>query len=189
MSPLINTVVDNLMELMKKHGESQEPFNIHGWMIWVYYYRQHPKDEGRQCFQSVHTCGWVSPSCRWGGGTLFPVQDRGYPIARSGWEGVPHSKTGWGTPLPKTGWGTPLSGLDGVPCQARWVTPPLIQDWMGYPLPVRRQSSIASTCYAAGGMPLAFTQEDFLVSYPNETYHYLTESIFIEIGRGNKLEH
>ena len=26
------------------------------------------------------------------------------------------------------------------------------------------QSSIASTCYAAGGVPLAFTQEDFLVT-------------------------
>ena len=34
MSPLINSVVDNLMELMKKHGASQEPFNIHGWMIF-----------------------------------------------------------------------------------------------------------------------------------------------------------
>ena len=29
----------------------------------------------------------------------------------------------------------------------------------GYPI----QNSIACTCYAAGGMPLAFTQEDFLV--------------------------
>ena len=26
----------------------------------------------------------------------------------------------------------------------------------------RRQSNAASTCYAAGSMPLAFTQEDFL---------------------------
>ena len=40
----------------------------------------------------------------------------------------------------------PCPGLDGVP----------------HP-PVRRQSSIASTYYVAGGMPLAFTQEDFLV--------------------------
>ena len=40
----------------------------------------------------------------------------------------------------------PPPGLDGV-----------------HPPPIR-QSSIASTCYAAGGMPLAFTQEDFLVS-------------------------
>ena len=34
----------------------------------------------------------------------------------------------------------------------------------GYPPPHSiRQSSIASTCYPAGGMPLAFTQENFLV--------------------------
>ena len=34
----------------------------------------------------------------------------------------------------------------------------------GWGSPVRRQSNIASTCYVAGGMPLAFTQEDFLVA-------------------------
>ena len=44
--------------------------------------------------------------------------------------------------------GTPWPGLDG--------------GQLGYPPPIR-QSSIASTCYPAGGMPLAFTQEDFLV--------------------------
>ena len=53
---------------------------------------------------------------------------------------------GWGTPL-DMGWGTPRT-LDGVP-------PP-------------RQISIASTCYTAGGMPLAFTQEDFLVFFITE---------------------
>ena len=42
----------------------------------------------------------------------------------------------------------PQPGLDG------W-------GYLGYP-PIR-QNSIASTCYPAGGMPLAFTQEDFLV--------------------------
>ena len=42
----------------------------------------------------------------------------------------------------------PRFRLDGVP-------PP--------PAPIRRQISIVNTCYAAGGMPLAFTQEDFLV--------------------------
>ena len=38
--------------------------------------------------------------------------------------------------------------------------------WGGYPIsrpPPIAQSTIASTCYAAGGVPLAFTQEDFLV--------------------------
>ena len=64
-------------------------------------------------------------------------------------------------PPVRTGWSTPPSRLDGVPPQ----------DWLGYPpsgldggIPsVRRQRSRVSTCYAAGGMPLAFTQEDFLV--------------------------
>ena len=95
--------------------------------------------------------------------------DGGYPHPRSGRRGgtpsqdlmgvLPLSKTGWGTsppPLPpRTGWGTPhpLS-------KTGWGTPP-VQDWMGYlpPPPVSK----ASTCYAAGGVALAFTQEDFLV--------------------------
>ena len=46
------------------------------------------------------------------------------------------------------GWGYPILPLDG-----------------GYPIlpPSRRQSSKVNTCYTAGGMPLAFTQEDFFV--------------------------
>ena len=35
--------------------------------------------------------------------------------------------------------------------------------------PLIAQSNIASTCYASGGVPLAFTQEDFLV--PDEVSH------------------
>ena len=42
--------------------------------------------------------------------------------------------------------------------------PPSTRTGWGTPPPPIRQSSIASTCYAAGGMPLAFTQEDFLVT-------------------------
>ena len=59
---------------------------------------------------------------------------------------------GRGTPYPQT-W-------DGVPPPSRpgQGTP---QTWDGVLPP--RQSNIASTCYSAGGMPLAFTQEDFLV--------------------------
>ena len=61
---------------------------------------------------------------------------------------------GWGVPQPGlNGRGYPIPGV-GVPSQV----------WMvGGTQPPIRQSSIASTCYAAGGMPLAFTQEDFLV--------------------------
>ena len=92
------------------------------------------------------------------GGT--PSQ-RGGTLARSGGTpsqvcrgGVPHlrSEVG-GYPISGLG-GVPQSGLDGgypgYPPTLRWGTPP-------------RQISIASTCYAVGGMPLAFTQEDFLV--------------------------
>ena len=82
-----------------------------------------------------------------------------------GYPGYPHGKV-WmvggtrGTPRPGLdgggypgyprpglvgGRGYPQPGLDGVP-----------------PTPIR-QSSIASTCYPAGGMPLTFTQKDFLV--------------------------
>ena len=60
----------------------------------------------------------------------------GSPPARSGW---------WGG---TQGTGTPRPGLDGGGIPG--VSP-------------TRQSSIANTCCAAGGMPLAFTQEDFLV--------------------------
>ena len=71
------------------------------------------------------------------GGTPFQVWmvgDPGYPPPRPGLDGgVLHLRFGW--------WG------------GTWGTLP----------PTMRQSSIASTCYAAGGVPLAFTQEDFLV--------------------------
>ena len=57
-----------------------------------------------------------------------------------------------GVPYPRSGW-----------WRVPRVTPP-DQVWIvgGTPPPIR-QSSIASTCYAAGGVPLAFTQVDFLV--------------------------
>ena len=93
----------------------------------------------------------------WGGGGSTPTQfqTEGYPI-RGPDVGVTPSQV-------QMGGGNPF-----------FTTP--LQDWMGSTLPsarlgtplpphplVRRQSSIASTCYAAGGMPLVFTQEHFLV--------------------------
>ena len=82
--------------------------------------------------------------------------------ARSGWWGY------LGYPPP------PQLGLDDggtPPHQDLARVPP----GMGYPPPPTRQSSIASTCYAAGGMPLAFTQEDFLVCYlfANRVPHFV----------------
>ena len=55
------------------------------------------------------------------------------------WMGYPPTRSGW--------WGYP-------PTRTGWVTPSPI-----------RQSSKATTCYVAGGVPLAFTQEDFLVLF------------------------
>ena len=77
------------------------------------------------------------PSAEWG------TWDGGYP-------GYPPSKTGCSTPLSKTGCGTSA-----------------VQDWMGLSLPHPGLDGVppiskASTSYAAGGVSLAFTQEDFL---------------------------
>ena len=100
---------------------------------------------------------WGTPSQAWmGGGYVIRGQDGGYPGV-SPW-------TGWDPPS-RTRWGYP-------PSLSR---PPIpIQDWMGYPPShpdlrwgtpphlIRRQSSTASTCYVAVGMPLAFTWRIFL---------------------------
>ena len=89
-------------------------------------------------FSYVSVCLFKLAGGGGAGGTPFPGLDRvGTPFPGLDWR-VPHPRSGWGVPiLARTGWGTP---------------PPPI-----------RQSSIASTCYVAGGMPLAFTQEDLLV--------------------------
>ena len=131
---------------------------------------------------SVHTSIGVggTPSQVWMGGYPILGLDRGIPHPRSGWgvpqvwtegyprsgRGVPHPRSGWGVPHPRSGQKvTPWLGLDGVPPPTPGLDEVLPQpeDWLGYPLPPIGQSSIASTCYAASGMPLAFTQENFLV--------------------------
>ena len=130
-----------------------------------YFYRPHPKDGGRYCFQFV--C--QSTPRRGGGGypsQVLMVGGGGSTPARSGWlgrgypgqvwmvgGGVPRAPPGqvWmAYPPTMTGWGTHPPWLDGVP------PPP---------------TSIASTCCTASGMPLAFTQEDFLLVYLFFTDH------------------
>ena len=68
---------------------------------------------------------------------------------------------GWGGVTPRPGMGYPPDlGLGTSPWTWDWVpAPPQTWDWVPPGPP-----SMASTWYAAGGMPLAFTQEDFLVS-------------------------
>ena len=106
------------------------------------------------------------------------------PHPRSGQGGILHPRSGWGggyairgldggVPHPRSGWWgfTPHPGLDGVPHWPGLDGVPS-HDCNGYAPPPIRQSSIASTCYAVGGMPLAFTQEDFLVLHGSSHYLY-----------------
>ena len=60
--------------------------------------------------------------------------------------------------VPQVPPGPSLDGGGKPPGRSGWGVPPH-HDWMGSP------PTIASTCYAAGGMSLAFTQEDFLVDF------------------------
>ena len=91
-----------------------------------------------------------------------PIPDQGVPPSQVRIEGTPiPGQDRGGTPSqvrigvpPLAGWGYPLVSTMGVPPvqvpgQDRWSTP----NW----------NTIVCTCDAAGGMPLTFTQEDFLV--------------------------
>ena len=107
-----------------------------------------------------------------GGYTILP--NGGYSILPDG--GTPSFLTG-GTPirswLGEGGGEYTTSELDGgtLPLELEfhsfigtgWGYPPMVGGG-STPPPGGRQSSRVSTCYAAGGMPLAFTQEDFLVT-------------------------
>ena len=101
--------------------------------------------------------GWVVP-CPRGGGYPILGLDGGYTILLTG--GTPCQIQIGGYPIPGLDGGVSHSADGGYPIQDRgkpFGTPP-VQHWMGYP-----SISKASTCYAVGGVPLAFTQEDFLV--------------------------
>ena len=138
--------------------------------------------------------GGAVPHLADGGGTPFPGPGGGgYPLPRSGLGGVPGP--GRGYPLPSSRWGVPPSQVQagGHPLlrPGKGVLPysptlgrgsPHLELGTGYPPPGIRKgvppplqtwNSIACTCYTAGGMPLAFTQEDFLV-YLFIYYHLLT---------------
>ena len=81
------------------------------------YYRPHPKDDGRLCFQSVHHCGGV-------GGVPQPGPDGGGSTPDRSRQGVPWPGPGGGAPQPGPDWmGVPQPGM-GTP----------IWTWMGeYP--------------------------------------------------------
>ena len=106
--------------------------------------------------------GTPSPSLSipvWGGG--YPIQPwtEGYPNPALDRGGIPQSNLGCGgTLIQALNRGVPWTGGYPIPCLG------------GYPrYPPPPPPRIASTCYgyAAGGVPLAFTQEDFLVCFVN----------------------
>ena len=89
-----------------------------------------------------------------GGYQGYPLTWDWMPPQTQTWDGYPLD-LGWDTPYPDLRWGIPPT-WDGV-------HPLLPRPGTGY-APIT-QSSIANTCFAAGGVPLASTQEDFLVCY------------------------
>ena len=118
--------------------------------------------------------GFPLPRSGFGGGYPVPGLDSGVPSSQV-WTGVPHCQIWMGVPT--------TSGLDG--------STPTVQTWEeGTPYPdlgrgtphpgqvpgwgggTPYQNSIAYTCYAAGGMPLAFTQEDFLVLKSSSLFYH-----------------
>ena len=104
---------------------------------WLHYFQRHFRSDDVIMYiqNDVMTCKMMS--CRPNyhrtalgqdfTSPLVPGQDggAGYPQSRAGW-GTPLFRTGWGYPPSRTGWGIP-------PFKTEW-DPPLIQDWMGYPL-------------------------------------------------------
>ena len=107
---------------------------------------------------------WVPPVRHGWGVPWQGVPHLGYPPVRPGWgvprQGVPHLRyhpvgPGWG--VPPTG-GYPTLGDPPHPSDLAWGVP----QWEGVSHLV--QDNWWSTWYAAVGMPLAFTQEDFLLS-------------------------
>ena len=112
---------------------------------------------GQHHFSLMSCLHYCPPSKGWGKVIVSVCSHLGgYPISVLG-RGVPHPRSRWGgTPSQVQVEGYPIPGLGGYPIPGPGGTP-------GTPPPAR----IASTCYSyvAGGMPLAFMQEDFLVIY------------------------
>ena len=142
--------------------------------IFVFsFYRPNPKDDGRLCFHFVHHFGGGvggTPSQVWKGlGVPHPRSGRGGGVSQPKvWMeggGLPNPRSGWGVPHPRSGQGGGVPRVlphhqDGVPPISRMGYPPVqVRIGGGY----LNWNSMACTCYAAGGMPLAFTQEEFLV--------------------------
>ena len=137
-----------------------------------------PKGCGRVMFSQVSVCsqgGGGNPTL----GTplaaigVLPNSDWGTPQPVLGYlPGLGYSPV-WTGVTPRWDWGTAPTGLGylswlGYPWLGPGYPPATTgishQLGLGYSPPPPRQNSRACTCYAVGGMPLAVTQEDFLVN-------------------------
>ena len=89
----------------------------------------------------------------------------GYPLSRPDWMEYPLSIPGGYPGVPHH------PRLDGVPPWSKigWHTP-LSRPWTGWGVP--QGIGKVSTCYAGGGVPLAFMQEDFLVYFKFSRHNY-----------------
>ena len=121
---------------------------------------------------SVRTRG-STPICRWGVPPSGPHRGHPHPFQWwyshpswwryphpsqwGGWGGTSSVRTGWGYPLVRTEWGY-------IPCQD-WIGVSPSQDWMP---PISRQSSRASTCYAAAVCLLCSRRTLMLFLFGNE---------------------
>ena len=99
----------------------------------------------------------VPPSQVKMGGSPIPGQDGGTPIPGQNAAGYPNTRSEWGVSPSQVRMGVP------IPIQVR------SQVGMGGGTPNR--NTTACTFYSAGGMPLAFTQEDFLVICAHTILH------------------
>ena len=146
-------IVDRNYCNVKKHGNKEHSFTrvflppaSEGWREVIFSVWPHLFG-GRGGAPDPALDGGGYPIQPWMGGGYLIQPWRGYPIQP--WTGgVPYPALDGGVPQPWTG-GTPSRG--GTPSHVRGGGVP--------------PTEIASSCYgyAAGGVPLAFTQEDFLV--------------------------
>ena len=131
---------------------------------------------GRQC--CIMEIFWKSSGSfpgpgawTWEGGTPPSISWMGYPLPRSRQGGYPIQLMGvppsqvqvGGYPIQLMGGTLPRSRWEGYPIQLTGVPHPANGEVLPQAGGTPHQGSMACTCYAAGGMPLAFTQEDFLV--------------------------
>ena len=119
------------------------------------------------CFSPVHCKQYLAHNLDSSRGQVslnlweYPIPGSGGGIHLRSGQRAPHPRSRWGLPHPADG-GYSIQDQDRGNPHQDWMRVPPCAGLDGVP-PIRKQISIVSTCYAAGSVPLALTQEDFLV--------------------------